>query len=308
MTSPILIATAVESGLGFLLTSTVLYLVLSRGRKAYHYLFACFLLICAIWDLGIFVTMIRNTHVEELDIIGRVAIMPCIFIPALMFHFSNLYTGRPVKWAIALVWGFTAVTWVPVLGGWLYQIEGVYSYDWGNIFKVVPSVLDPLVFIFWLGVNLPACWLLFRAARRATTRMERRHFLYVASGFLAVTLAIVKALVTMGVDVPIVLPLGMLLSDIFAAIIGLAIIKDRLLDITVYVKVGTLYSILAGLLLFIYALSEHTLVTYLGERIGEHSGLLHFISVAAGIAILMPVKSRIERAIEKYFAHRKLEF
>jgi hypothetical protein len=99
MPSSIVIITAIESGFGFLLTSIVLYLVLSHGRKAYHYLFAAILLICVIWDLGVFLLMIRNEHVEELAILGRFAIYPCTFLPALIFHFTNLYTGRPIKWA-----------------------------------------------------------------------------------------------------------------------------------------------------------------------------------------------------------------
>jgi len=308
MTSFIVISTAVESGFGFLLTSAVLYLVLSRGRKAYHYLFAAFLLICVLWDLGIFLTMIRNEHVEELDIIGRIAILPCIFIPALIFHFANLYTGRPIKWAVALVWACTGVTLVPILAGVFYRIEGVYTYDWGNIFRVVPSVLDPLVFIFWFGVNLTASWLLFKGARSATSQLERRHYLYIISGFLAVTFAVVKALVTMGIDAAFLLPLGMFLNDIFVTIIGLAIIKDRLFDITVIIKTGTLYSILAGLLLFLYSFSEHILVTYIGETLGKHSYLVHLISIAVGIAVLMPVKNRLERGIEGYFTNKKLEF
>ena len=308
MPSPIVILTAIESGFGFLLTSTILYLVLSRGRKVYHYLFAAFLLICVIWDLGIFLTMIRNERVEELDTIGRIAIMPCIFIPALIFHFSNLYTGRPIRWAVALVWGLTGVSWVLILAGVCYEIEGVYAYSWGNIFRVVPSVLDPLVFVFWLGVNLSACWLLFKSARRATGRLERRHHLYIVSGFLAVTFAVVKALVTMGVDVSFLLPLGMFLNDIFATVIGLAIIKDRLFDITVIIKKGTVYSVLAGLLIFVYSFSEHTIITYVGETFSEHSNLAHLISIAVGIAVLIPVKNRLERAIEGYFAQKKLEF
>ncbi|MEW6717144.1 MAG: hypothetical protein AB1345_06555 [Chloroflexota bacterium] len=127
MASFIVIITAIESGFGFLLTSAILYLVLSRGSKLYHYLFAAFLLICVLWDLGIFLTMIRNEHIEELDIIGRIAILPCIFIPALIFHFANLYTGRPIKWAVALVWGLTGATWAPILAGVFYRIEGVYT-------------------------------------------------------------------------------------------------------------------------------------------------------------------------------------
>ena len=121
--STILIITAIESGFGFLLTSTILYLVMARGRKIYYCLFAAFLLICAIWDLGIFLMMIRNEQLGELDIIGRIAILPCIFIPALIFHFDNLCTGRPIKWAVALVWGLTGVTWVPIILGIAYKKE-----------------------------------------------------------------------------------------------------------------------------------------------------------------------------------------
>lgn len=308
MASPIVISTAVESCFGFLLTSTILYLVLSRGRKTYHYLFAAFLLICAIWDLGIFLTMVRNQHVEELDIIGRIAIMPCTFIPALIFHFSNLYTGRPIKWAVAVVWGLTGATWVLILAGVLYRIEGIHSYRWGNIFKVVPSVLDPLIFVYWFGVNLSACWLLLKSARRASSALERRHYLYVISGFLAVTLAVVKALVTMGMDVSFLLPLGMFLNDIFVTVIGLAIIKHRLFDITVIIKKSALYSVLAGLLIFIYSFFEHVLITYVGETVGEGSPLLHFVSIAVGVAVLIPVKNGLERVIEGYFADRKLQF
>jgi hypothetical protein len=308
MSSPIVIITAIESGLGFLLTSTAFYLVLSRGRKLYHYLFAAFLLICVIWDLGIFLMMIRNEHVEELDIIGRIAILPCIFIPALIFHFANLYTGRPIKWAVALVWGLTGATWVPIIAGLFYRIEGIYAYDWGNIFRVVPSVSDPMVFIFWFGINLSACWLLFKSFKRATSRLERRHHLYIISGLLAVTFAVVKALVTMGIDVSFLLPLGMFLNDIFVTIIGLAIIKDRLFDITVIIKKGTLYSILAGLLIFIYSFSEHVLITYFGKLIAGYSEMVHLFSIAVGIAVLMPVKRRLERGIETYFTQKKLEF
>lgn len=308
MASPVVIITAIESGFGFLLTSTILYLVLSRGRKAYHYFFSAFLLVCAIWDLGVFFLMIRNAHLEELDIIGRIAILPCTFIPALIFHFANLYTTRPVKWAVALVWGLTGIIWIPIIMGIAYKIEGVFEYDWGNIFRVAPGIFDPLVFVFWFGVNLSACWLLYKASKRTATHLERRHFGYIIAGLLVLTLAIMKAFVTMGIDAAFLLPLGMFLVDIFNAIIGLAIIKDRLFDITVIIKKGTLFSILAGLLVFIYSLSEHLFITYIGERIGENSTLIHFISVAVGIAILIPVKKRIERALEGYFVQRKLEF
>jgi hypothetical protein len=305
--SSIVVITAIESGCGFLLTSVILYLVLSRGRKVYHYLFAAFLFICAIWDLGTFLLMIRNDYLNELVVIGYIIALMCGFIPALIFHFSNLYKGQPAKWAIVLVWALTGVLWLLTILGLVNKIEGVYTYHWGNIFKFVPSVLDPLVMTLWFVFNLWACWILFKGVKNAKNNLEKRHFIYIASGTLVITLAIVKVGVAIGINIPFLLPLGMFLVDIFNAIIGIAIIKDRLFDITLIIKKGTLYSILAGLLIFVYSFVEHTLVTFIGEKVGENSMVLHLIAVAIGIAVLMPVKNRLERGVERYFAHRKLE-
>ena len=104
MPSPIVIATAVESFLGALLTSGILYLVLSRGRQLYHYLFAAFLFICLFWDTGTFLLMIRNRHLEELPAIGYVISLPCTLLPSIVFHFACVYTKRLIKWAIVLGW------------------------------------------------------------------------------------------------------------------------------------------------------------------------------------------------------------
>ena len=306
--SLIVIITAIESGSGFLLTSLILYFMLRQKRNIYQYLFATFLFICAIWDLGTFLLMVRNKHLTELPVIGYIIVIPCQFIPALIFHFSNLYTGRSIKWAIGLVWGISAVFFALGLAGLYYKIDGVYTYHWGNIFKVLPSVFDPMVIVSWFVICLISCWLLFKGARRTTTRLERRHYIYIISGFLVITFAIVKVGVVMGINIPILLPLGMFLVDIFNAIMGVAIIKDRLFDITVIVRRGTLFSLLAALLIFVYSFMEHILVTFVGERIGENSTALHLIAVAIGIAVLMPVKNRLEKGVERYFAHRKLEF
>ena len=308
MASPIVIITAIELGLGFLLTSTILYLVLSRGRKAYHYFFAAFLFICAIWDLGTFLLMVRNTHVNELPVIGYFIGVPCGFIPILLFHFANLYSGRVIKWALILGWVGSVVIVGLGFAKLYWNITGVITYPWGNIFKVTPGFLDPLGMVAWFILCISSCWLVYQASNKATSPMEKRHYLYVTAGLIVITLAIVKVGVVMGINLPILLPLGMFLVDIFNAIIGIAIIKDKLFDITVVIKKGTLYSILAGILIFVYSFVEHILVTYVGEKIGENSTILHLISIAIGIAVLMPVKNRIEKLVEKYFAHRLFEF
>ena len=308
MPSAILIATAIESLLGAILTGVILYLVLKYGRKVYHYLFAAFLLICIVWDGGTFLLMARNTHLQELETIGYVIGVGCVFIPALLFHFACEYTGRIIKWAIVLGWGICGILWILGLTGYYWKVDGVYTYEWGNIFRVAPGFLDPWAPFGWFGLNLAACWMLYQRARKAASPLERRHAYYLTAGFLVITFAILKAGVVMGIDVPILLPLGMFLADVFNAIMGVAIIKDKLFDITLVVSKGTLYSILAGLLIIIYSLTEHILVTYFGELIGGDSEVANIFSIALGIGILMPVKRRLEQRIDAYFAQRRLAF
>lgn len=308
MPSAIVVITAIESGLGFILSVVILYLLLSRRRKAFHYIFAAFLLICAVWDLGILYEMIRNEHVNELPVVGRIISLMVCFIPAFLFHFACLYTGRKLTWAIILVWVLSGILWVVTATGLLNNTVGVYSYSWGNIHKYEASFLDPVVIVIWFVFNLWACWLMLQAVRKAKTPLEKRHSLYIFSGMVVITFAIVKVGVALGIDLPFLLPLGMFLVDALNAIIGLAIIKDRLFDITVIVKKGTLFSLLAAVLIFVYSFVEHILVTFIGERVGEDSAILHLVAVAVGIAVLMPLKNRIEKAIEHYFVRRTLQF
>jgi hypothetical protein len=252
--------------------------------------------------------MIRNDHLNELQVIGSVISITVCFIPILLFHFSNLYIQRPIRWAIILGWVLTWILWLATILGLVNAVEGVYTYQWGNIHKYSTSVLDPMILVIWFGFNLGACWLLYKGSKTAISELERRHYLYITSGVLVITFAVVKVGVAMGIDLPFLLPLGMLLVDIFNAIIGIAIIKDKLFDITIVIKKGALYSLLAALLIFVYSFMEHILVTFVGEKVGENSTLLHLVAVGIGIAVLMPVKNRIEKGVEGYFAHRKLEF
>jgi hypothetical protein len=60
LTAPVIMAVVI-SAIGLLLNCGMLYMVLSRGKKIYHYLFSAVLMICALWDLGILLSMLRNT-------------------------------------------------------------------------------------------------------------------------------------------------------------------------------------------------------------------------------------------------------
>jgi hypothetical protein len=302
--------TAISSFIGFVLNSAILYLVLSRGKRKYHYLFAGILLICAVWDLSITITMLRNEHPGDLILLGKILNIVCIFLLPLIFHFTCSYINRPYPKTTTILWSLTTITavlWIFGIGG---KINDVYHYSWGNIWKgdQIFVITTWLAIPLWILNFSIACWLLYGQIKRESSQVTRRHLLYVLVGFMAIGLAVVKVLVVVGVDLAFLLPMGMAFNDLFIALIGIAIVKERLFDITLVLKKGALYSALGAGIILIFSVSEHMLATYIGEFLGEESFIIHIISIAVVIAILMPVKHWLERIIEGYFHQKQFEF
>jgi len=308
--STTVLVTSITSFIGFLLNSTVLFLVLSRGRRKYHYLFAGFLFICALWDFGIFLSMIRNSHVNELPIFGNIIWQPCTFMFAILYHFTCTYLNEPRKKRTIFIWAVSFIAFVLGVTGLSGKIVGVYNYSWGNIYRPDSMMLNGLLFsapvIYFFGLS--ALWYLFRAYRRETLPLKKRHILYILISLLIIHLATSKIAILYGIDNGYWMPTCMLLNDIAAGLIGVAIIKYQLFDITVIIKKTTIYSVFLAIIIFVFSVSEHLLATYVGQIFGEHSFYIHLISVAAVVGVLMPVRQRVERSIERLFAKKTVEF
>ena len=302
--------TSITSFIGLLLNSLMLVLVLSRGRRTYHYLFAGYLFICAMWDLGIFLSMIRNDYVDELPTYGTIVWWPCTFMIAIIYTFTCAYLDQPKKWRTVFLW--VACTGVFLLGvfGLGGRMVGVYDYSWGHIYRpdsqllVSTAIAFPLMAFF----GLSALWYLFRAYGKESSPVRKRHILYILVSFTIIQLAISKVAILYGLDNAFLMPACMLLNDIAAAIVGVAIVKDRLLDITLIVKKTAIYSVLAAVVVLVFSVAEHLLATYVGELLGESSIVTYLVSIAAVIAVVMPFRKRAERTADRFFAERRVAF
>lgn len=311
--------TAVSSFIGFLLNSCILYLVLARGRKTHHFLFAGVLFICALWDLGIMLAMLRNEHPQELVNLGYLVSIPCTFLVPVVFHFTCSYLDCPRPKTTITLWVITAAMAVTMALGLILRqaislplgkIIGVYEYGWGNIWRGDDNWHNTLFIALpaYYIVFLVTCWFLYQRLKVETSQVPRRHLIYILVSFIAMAFAGVKVLAVMGIDWPVLLPAGMALNDLFVALIGIAIIKERLFDITIILKKGALYSMIGAGVIFIFSFSEHMLATYIGETLGENSFVIHLLSIGVVIALLMPVKHWLERRLDRYFQSRQFQF
>lgn len=309
MPSNAALVTAIIAFLGFIVNSVVTFLILSRGRKKYHYLFATTLFAHAVWDIGVFLIMIRNSFVNEVIIYGYVVFAVCVFLPALLYHFTCSYLNQPRKKSTIFIWAFCAYGFIAVLAG-IWGKMGVFNFSWGNFPHQFPQLLLYQFSIWLVSCYVfiwSSCWFLFRARQRETSPLTRRHMLYILISLLVVSVALAKTFVNYNIDNRYMIPTGMLFTDIFGALIGIAIIKYRLLDITVIIKKTTIYSALVALVIFVFSLSEHLLGRYVGDIFGEQSFYIHVISIALVVGVLMPVRQRLERGIERFFAKKKVE-
>jgi len=310
MQSNAVLVTAITSFIGFLLNSTVLFLVLSRGRQKYHYLFSGFLFICALWDLGISLSMIRNSYVNELPIYGWVILLPCVFMFAIIYHFTCSYLNQPRKKRTIFIWALCFISFILLVSGLGGKIVGVYNYSWGHIYRPDSMMLNGFLFSapvsYFFGFS--ALWYLFRAYRQETSVLKKRHILYILISLSIVHLATSKIAILYGIDNRYLMPTCMLFNDVAAALIGIAIIKYQLFDITVIIKKGTIYSALVALIIFLFSCSEHFLSKYLGDILGEQPMYVHLISIGIVVGVLMPVRRRVEHGIEGLFAQKKVEF
>jgi hypothetical protein len=301
------LVTAGISAFGLLLNGSMMALILIRGKKAYHYLFAGVLLVCAGWDLGILLSMLRNNHPQELIIYGYVVILPVTFLTALIYEFTTAYLGKGKKISF-IFWAVSIISLICLVTGWGGKIDDVYQYGWGNIYRPDQRFLTLSLITIpfgWLALILSS-WMLFRSSRTESLQIKRRHMQYIGFSFIMMLFAYVKVLVLYGYESPILLPAGMFINDIFSTVIAIAIIRDHLFDITFIIKKGAIYSVLAGVLIFVFSFSEHLLITYVGDLIGGHSQWIHFISIALGILVLMPIKHRVEGFVEGYFTDKQV--
>ena len=308
MLSNVLLVTAFASLIGFAINVLVMLVLLSRGRRKHHILFALLLLVPACWDLGIFLIMIRNNFPEEILIYQKIINIPFNLFPAFIYHFTTTYLNQPRRISTIAIYVYSIICLILVLTGAYQPYTGVYNYSWGNIARArwdLGSIVWVVVYHFSI---LFSCWFLFRARRLESSPLNRRHTGYIIISFIVFSAAYVKVLLTYGFDIPFILPLGILLVDSFGAVIGIAIVKDQLFDITVLVQKGILYSMLTALIIFIFDFTQHLAAAFFEGLVGEHSGFTHYIPIAVVIIAFMPLKQRLEHTVGAIFAKKKIEF
>ena len=228
-----------------------------------------------------------------------------IFLLPAILHLCLVFPGRPLGlfWRLVLIsdYGFAAfLAALNCLGLLVQRLEvfewGYYSvgYKYYNLF----AVLVALNFLLACGV------LLFQYATSTDPRMRLQLKFWLLGVVVALPLGITNLLPSYGIPF---YPLGNLGSAAWAAVVGYAIARYRLMDVELVVTRGLAYLaailVVVGPVVFIVVLLQDLAF---GEVHYDFSVGLTLLLVGVGVA-LPGVKGLVESGLEKALFPAKLE-
>ncbi|MEW6619652.1 MAG: ATP-binding protein [bacterium] len=162
-------------------------------------------------------------------------------------------------------------------------------------YQPITGPSGPLFNLMFLSFMSYAILLLYKKYRKTDSFLEKNRLKYIFFGMVVVILSsLSNILLVMGIKI---YPLAHLGLTIYALMVTYSIVKYRLMDITIIIQKGLIYSLLTALVTAIWLLAIFTFEV-----------LLHFETLSARILtiiiiilIFQPVREKIQLIVDKMF-------
>lgn len=219
----------------------LLFLAIAVGRRASEgqlpQAFVFFAVVLCFWNLNFFALY----SIEDFDLlweVSRTLRTGTIFLPPAILHlFLSIEPVRRPVWARVLVADYAVAALLALANALDLLVVNLHRVDYG--FVSVGSAGYHLFTVFALANAAAALMVLaqdFRTSREPRTRQQLTF--WVVGSMLATPLVLTNFVPAYGVPI---YPPGNLGSAVWAAIIGYAIVRHRLLDIELVVSRGISY-------------------------------------------------------------------
>ncbi|NQT07185.1 MAG: ATP-binding protein [Candidatus Omnitrophica bacterium] len=284
------------SGIILVVTCSILVLlIIIYGKTKAHRLWALFNVSVGIWGVGTILTGQAGT--ETIAFIGwRCGFAGVIFIPILFYHvvssFCQLERRKVISFAYLQGFLFfflnTTDSFVKDLR---FIFDSIY-YPIANQPFFVSFVIIWVILVLWGHIEL------FRFCKKAKGNKRNQGlylFLAMAIGFSGGSM---NFLPMFGIDL---YPWGNFAISIYVAIATYAMLRHSLMDIEVIIKKTLVYSGLISIITIIYIIVIYLLERFFCIAIGYKSVTLTIAIIALFAIMFIPLKNKIQYALDKYF-------
>ena len=280
--------------------ATVLYgviftlVVLSRPRTRLKEIFVLYLFAMTIWSVSAFLTISGFGNV--ITWFKVMTAMPVVMTVALFFFIQNLF-GLRRKWAsYAIVYGILAIlitffTSITVQYAFLDQL-GELHYELGPFFPLVAAPGYSLVLVCLID--------LVRGYYKTYDAQQRDRIRYLTIGFSITVLASLTNFTPYGKY-----PIDIAANAITALLIAYTILRLKLLDIRVVVRLGILYSLTTAIFSAIYFLSISLVLNAFQLLSGKTVFMVSILVGALSAILLSPLRDLAQRWIDRIFYRDK---
>ncbi|MCD6554092.1 MAG: GAF domain-containing protein [Anaerolineae bacterium] len=277
----------------------LLGIVLRHGaRSRLHRFFALFLLTMAVWSFGSLMMRLNPSRIElwnKVLLAGGTVTMPLV-----LFGFVQAFLGqRRDRW----LWlGLVMAVGLAIATAAGYMIEYVRMTSDGQLEFGFGQAL-PIYGTYWIFYVSYACWSLIQAYRRTVDPVMRNRIRYPLIGM---------ALVLLGGFTNILPALGAFPIDhaanlINALLLAYTIFRYRLLDISIVVRKGLLYSIPTAIIGAGYFLVVSLAVNLFHVITGYQVLLLSLTMAAVTAVAIQPLRGKVQSWVDRLFFREKYD-
>ena len=293
----------------FLLNVSLLGIALLRNsRSRLNRLFAYFVAGFALWNLGVF--LLRRAPDEPSAFLAEIIVhVGIIALPAFYYHFVLIFLDSTVERRTSLLaaYGIAGAFMAINLSGSALFMKGVKTTTWG--WAPVPGILYNVFILAFYTFFVMGLVHLGRAYRRTASSFHRNRAmliligtsLTIGAGFIDIMrFALAKSLPALDKVYPPGIPANM----ICALLLGMAIIRYRMFDVSVAVKKYSMYALAGGLITGVLAV-----VTRVAERafdLEAKSALWIVLPLGLIVTVLMgPLGQAIEDRVQRLMFSRR---
>jgi two-component sensor histidine kinase len=285
--------------IAFVCYGALLLITARQGlRKTVNRSFALYLLSMLVWSLGAFMMYIdtRNAFLWN-----RVMLSGIVGMPVALFGFVRAFLAVKGQ-AWSLYWGYISFITLLVFNARGYLTEYIYFREDGTFqFKFGPAVpLFAVCFVFFISLSALN---LTRAHRQTRDSIQRNRIKYALLGVSTIALGgITNVLPVLGVY-----PTDIAANVINAILLAYAIFRYQLLDITLVIRKGLLYSIPTAIIGAGYFLLISLAVRLFHTLAGPQIFLLSLVVAAIAAVVAQPLRDRVQSWVDKLFFREKYD-
>ncbi|MHA2218567.1 MAG: ATP-binding protein [Candidatus Hodarchaeales archaeon] len=286
------------SGLLLFLTSFILiFLLIKYGRTKAHLIWLFFNISVAFWGLGSFFVS-RATNAEQAINAWKFAHVGSILIAPTFFHFVCRFCNLKFNKSILLIY----------LQGLIFILLAISNPHNTYLSKIFlfnsiyylqsDSFLYLISVFFWLSFVMWGHYELYKYYKKSTL-IQKNQVKYLFFGMIiGFSGGITNFLPIFGVNI---FPFGNFTIPIYSLIVTYAILRYRLMDITVVIKKALIYSLSAVILTSIFVIVVLVVTEYLSGLIGISSFVITVIAALIIAFLFNPLKNKIQSVLDRTF-------